>query len=213
MSMDLTRPAANGETEAVTEAETGGASTPILEPNHVMLDLETLGRQPFCPLLSIGACAFRCDNDETIVDVFFQAITLESCFAAGLRADANTIEWWMVDPSVTDDARKAAFCDPKAVALPLALDAFTDWLASRPLALWGNSARFDLGLLEAAYKACGKEVPWKFYDERCYRTVKNLPEAREIPLVRIGVHHHPAADAVSQAMHLRTISQRLFLHL
>ena len=37
-------------------------------------------------------------------------------------------------------------------------DAITDYLNSRPAHLWGNSARFDMGILEAAYLACGKVV-------------------------------------------------------
>lgn len=183
------------------------------EPNHGMIDLETLGREPFVPVLSIGACAFRCDNDHTITDLFFQPITLESCLAVGLRADADTIQWWMTHESITAEARMDAFGHPSAVPLPNALDAFTDWLQSRPLQLWGNSARFDLGILAAAYKACGKTPPWDFRYERCYRTVKNLPGAKDIPLVRIGVFHNPTHDAVSQAMHLRQINAQLQLHL
>jgi hypothetical protein len=27
-----------------------------------MVDIETMGRRPFCPVLSIGACIFRMDD-------------------------------------------------------------------------------------------------------------------------------------------------------
>ena len=184
--------------------------SPGPEPTDCMIDLETLGRRPFCPILSIGAVALRLDNDSPIGDAFYQAVTIDSCLKVGLRIDGNTLAWWM---NQSEEARKAAFGDPTAVDLPMALDIFTEWLQSRPLKLWGNSARFDLGILEAAYVACGKEPPWEFRFERCYRTIKNLPAAREIPLPSGGTHHNALDDAVAQALHLRLINQMLQLHL
>lgn len=185
---------------------------PSLEPTDAMIDLETLGKAPYCPILSIGACALRLDSHDLVSDIFYQPITLESCFAVGLKADASTVVWWMTDPNVTQAARDAIFL-VEALPLPAALDAFTDWLQSRPLKLWGNSARFDLGILAAAYHACGKEPPWQHWDERCYRTIKNLPAAREIKLTRVGTYHNAAHDAMSQALHLRQINMQLQLQL
>lgn len=213
----------------LTGAATSGAPTPVFEPRHAMLDIETLGRKPFCPLLSIGACSFRMTGDvpptevdgdanlltNVIVDVFYQAVTLESCLELGMKPDADTLAWWMglQESSPSEAARRQLFADPQAVKLPLALDAFTTWLNSRPLQLWGNSARFDLGILEASYNVCGKELPWSFRNERCYRTVKNLPGARDVELVRFGTFHNGLDDAISQALHLRAIDERLQLHL
>ena len=168
-----------------------------------MVDLETLGTQPYAPLLSIGAVAFTFD-DEPILDVFYQPITLESCLELGMRADAGAIEFWMEQ---SQEAREV-FRTGGRVKLPNALDAFTDWWGSRPMYLWGNSARFDCGLLEAAYKACRKEIPWEWWKERCYRTVKGLPGAG-LKLVRHGTHHNALDDALSQALHLRELYKKL----
>lgn len=174
--------------------------------SHVMLDIETMGTDPFAPVIAIGACRFEMD-DSPIEDTFYQAITLESCLEVGLRASASTTVWWM---GQSEQAR-AVFTDADAVKLPHALDAFTDFLNSRPDDLWGNSARFDIGLLEACYKACGKEVPWMHWSERCYRTLKNLPGAKDVKLVRQGTYHHALDDAISQANHLRNIYKHLGL--
>lgn len=182
----------------------------IKEATDVMVDLETLGTQPYSPILSIGACAFRLDEAGPIVDVFYQAVDLESSLDLGMRPSGGTIKWWVQQDEA---ARARAFHDPEAVKLPLALDAFTDWLNSRPLKMWGNSARFDLGLLEAAYKLCSKEVPWQFWDERCYRTVKSLPGAKKVNLLRFGIHHNALDDAISQAVHLRQLYTKLGLNL
>ncbi len=177
---------------------------------HVMVDLETLGTEPFTPILSIGACRFNMESEmlpfaDPENDLFYQAVTLESCLEAGLRPSASTVLWWMQQGK---DAQQV-FSDPNAVALPQALDAFTDWLDSRPDEMWGNSARFDFGLLSSAYRACGKVVPWDFRRERCYHTMKALPTAGAVRIEREGVHHNALDDAVSQARHLR----RIMLHL
>ena len=173
----------------------------------VMLDVETLGREPFCPVLSIGACRFAMDPDLPLIvdpetDMFHQAIRLESCLELGLKIDADTLQWWMLQ---SKEAQDTAFRAPDAVDLPIALDAFTDWLNSRPDLLWGNSARFDMGILASAYKACGKVLPWEHWNERCYRTAKNLPYAKAVKLVRHGTYHNALDDAISQADHLRRI--------
>ncbi|WP_322037924.1 3'-5' exonuclease [Burkholderia cenocepacia] len=175
------------------------------EPTDAMVDLETLGTEPFCPILSIGACAFNADSFSVSPDVFYQAITLESCISLGLRVDANTLGWWMDQAP----AAQAVFRDPQAVTLPLALDAFTDWWNSRPMRIWGNSARFDMGILAAAYKACGKEIPWRWRDERCHRTVCNLPGAKDVPFERYGTYHNALDDALSQANHLQKVYRAL----
>lgn len=172
--------------------------------SHIMLDLETMGTDPYSPVIAIGACRFEI-NDELIMDFFYQPIKLESCMKLGLKPSASTIEWWM-DQS---PEAKALFKDPTAVDLPLALDAFTEWHNSDHGSIWGNSASFDCGLLKNAYKACDKEVPWQFWQEKCYRTLKGL--VPDVKLSRIGTFHNARDDAISQAIHLRDIYKRLGL--
>jgi exodeoxyribonuclease VIII len=183
----------------------------MTEALDVMLDLETLGTEPFAPVLSIGACTFYLGETpngvEPIADTFYQAVDIESSITLGMRPSGATLKWWV---NQSADAR-AVFQDPAACSLPDALDAFTDWLNSRPVQVWGNSARFDCGLLAAAYKACSKELPWMFWNERCYRTAKNLPGASSVAMQRMGTHHNALDDAVSQAMHLRGIYSALGL--
>lgn len=175
---------------------------------HLMVDLETCGTKPYSAILTIGAYGFNFDNDEA--QQFYVPIRLKSCTDVGLRIDADTMKWWITQ---SDEARAAAFNDPTAVDLPVALDMFTVFLNSRPLTLWGNSARFDMGLLEAAYDACGKQAPWQFWREGCYRTIKNMPAAKAIKLQRVGTFHHALDDAQSQALHLKQLNEALQLHL
>jgi DNA polymerase III epsilon subunit-like protein len=178
-------------------------------PEHgveIMVDLETMGTDSWSPVIAIGAVRFVAGPMQAM-EPFYQAITLESCMKVGLRASADTIKWWMKQKPEA----QAVFEDPNAVELPLALDSFTDWINSRPDNLWGNSAAFDLGLLKDAYKACGKEAPWQFYRERCYRTLKGLPGMDRFKLSRTGTHHNALDDAISQAHHCRDMLMHMGL--
>jgi exodeoxyribonuclease VIII len=67
--------------------------------------------------------------------------------------------------------------------------------------VWGNGADFDLPILSAAYVAAGfGGPPWKPYNGRCYRTLKNLRPDVPRP-ERRGTAHNALDDAVFQAEH------------
>ena len=92
------------------------------------------------------------------------------------------------------------------------LDDFGTWIAQtcrhedvRP---FGNSASFDLGILGGAYDRLGKPRPWVHWNERCFRTIRNLYPAVEYNVEDKGREAHNAlADAVFQASHIFKIKQ------
>ena len=54
-----------------------------------------------------------------------------------------------------------------------------------------------------AYRACGMPQPWPFWNNRCFRTVKNI--FSQVPAPRHGIAHHALDDAERQARHLIAI--------
>ena len=170
--------------------------------NNVMLDIETLGTDPGCPVIAIGAVKF--DADSVSKDTFYLPITLQSNFDYGLKPSAATIEWWMGQ----ETAAKTIFGGER-FNLAVALQEFQKWFSVD--SIWGNSARFDCGILLAAYQAVGLEAPWRFWHEKCYRTVKGF--APHIELVREGTHHNALDDARSQAEHLIMLAKVLRIEL
>lgn len=163
--------------------------------SHIMLDLETMGNGPQAAIIAIGAVAFDLSG---IKDRFYTQVSLESSISAGLIADPSTIMWWMQQ---SDEARAAFKDNDKALALGGALVQFAEWLrAAGGEQVWGNGASFDNAILSNAYRATGSEQPWKFWNDRCYRTFKSLLNA--VPMQRVGTHHNALHDAESQAQHL-----------
>ena len=166
----------------------------------VMVDLETMGTEPGCPIVAIGAVLFNPKTDE-IGDTFYSLIELESCIDAGMKVCADTIKWWFRQ----SDAVRGQVCNPSLdrVDLRTALIDFSVWLPSDKCRIWGNGSDFDNVILEAAYKMNGMNAPWPFWNNRCYRTIKNLKPS--IELVRQGTHHNALDDAISQAKHMQMI--------
>jgi exodeoxyribonuclease VIII len=140
----------------------------------IMVDIESAGTKVTAPLLSIGARVFdikSCKLDEP----FFLAIDPVSSFQAGI-AEADTIQWWMKQ---TKEAQDNAWNNPAAVHISRALVQFAEFIKAKtryhtvPVRLWGNAARFDMGILDYQYDKASMQMPWSFRFEMCYRTLKN----------------------------------------
>lgn len=165
----------------------------------VMVDLETLGSVPGCAILSIGAVGF---GPGVVGSERFEAVIRRaSCAQMGLHEDPETLDWW---EHQTPEARRVLNdADGQDTSEPLAdaLVRFSFWLRQfgSNVRVWGNGADFDNAILAAAYRAIGTKPYWRFWNGRCYRTLKGLHPA--IKLDRAGTHHRAIDDALSQAEH------------
>lgn len=167
---------------------------------HIMVDLETLGRAPGCSVISIGAVAFTAAG---LGEEFYVSIDPASCEAFGLSTCPETLAWWSAQ---SEDARRV-FTEDK-VSLPEALQAFRAfYLRHDGARLWGNGVDFDNAILQACYDRTGEEAPWKFWNNRCFRTLRGLRP--HIPFSRIGVYHNALDDAKTQAVHAIAIFKAL----
>lgn len=159
---------------------------------NVMIDLETFSTRSNAAIVSIGAVKFQ---DDQILDTFYCTVDAMSCKQAGLHIDKETVAWWSKQ---SKEARDALLVDPQP--LEQALNKFTAWFGTQSLPTWGNGAGFDNVIMENAYRAIGQKRPWLPWDDRCYRTMKNLVN---IPIEkRDGVYHNALDDALTQTRHL-----------
>lgn len=156
------------------------------KPDRVMVDIETLGINPGAVIVSIGAVTFDGDKHET----FYQSVSVQSATNAGLTVDGDTLEWWLGQDG--DATEQLTGGQP----LGRALADFNAFVRGAD-ELWANSPSFDLRIIEAAMDAVGIEPEWEFYQERDFRTLKNLPGRPDLP--RGDDEHHAMADAYHQA--------------
>lgn len=163
---------------------------------QIMLDLETLGFQSNSAILSIGAVSFDPKTGETF-DKFYEHLDVQEQLDKGAVVNESTIKWWF---DQSHEARDEA-AQP-GMFVENALEEFDEFCESQkehgqPVLVWGNGARFDLGLLNDIYRRWKKKTPWGMRDEMCYRTVKAL-YPKYFNLEFKGVRHHPIADCEYQ---------------
>jgi exodeoxyribonuclease VIII len=162
---------------------------------NIMTDLETMGTAANSAVIAIGAVKF---GGTGIKEEFYVNVELDSCVRSGLVIDPGTVMWWM---DQSDEARKVF--KKNNVRLFQALTDFSKFVGSANVAkvkMWGNGSDFDNVILANAYRAINLDLPWKYYNNRCYRTMAKMFPG--IKMERSGTHHNALDDAKSQAEHL-----------
>lgn len=165
--------------------------------NDIMVDLETLDTRPTAVILSIGACLVNWRTGEP-THPFYAVVDLASSREAGLTESQATMDWW----SRQSAEARSVFTDPSAVSLQQALTGFAVYLQEfdqKKVRIWGNGSDFDNVIMANAYDALGFDAPWRFYNNRCFRTVKNVFADRIQEPDRAGVYHNALDDALHQA--------------
>jgi len=177
-----------------------------MEYTDVMLHLETVGNRSNTAIVSIGAVEFNIVTGETGRE-FYEVVGRQSCLDIGRKVQASTIYWWMQQ----DQKARERICQ-KGVGLNDALLSFNTWMRDcvEKVRIWGNGARFDIGILEDAYVACYIDVPWYFRSERDVRTLVSFaPHVKEnMPFE--GVYHDPVDDCKHQIKYCSKIWNMFF---
>lgn len=181
---------------------------------HVMLDLETLDTEPGGLILSVAAVPFDLKSGEE-GEPFYAKINVNSSLDLGFTVSAETTKWWLrQDPKVFAEALSG---DVSALST---LNLLSEWMSRRTsengeeLHVWGNSNRFDMGLLSAYYKKCGIKLPWNNFKELDVRTlVFFAPEIKVEAVAKAKENsiqlHHPVADCQMQIEYCSKIYNKL----
>lgn len=174
-----------GLKEELEELEPDSANSETMF-THLMVDLETMGKKPGAPIVSIGA-----------------------------RPDASTILWWLKQAPEARSAIVMDDTVGLVETLEQFLDFIAENAAngSKNVQLWGNGSSFDCSLLEAAFELADTPFPIPHWNYRDVRTVVELGKAvglnssYDIPFE--GDKHNALADARHQVKYVSAIWQRL----
>jgi len=173
----------------------------------LMIDLETAGTKPNAPILSIGAVAFDAtsgkvggaNEDQNKSNEFHQRIDLTSAVAGGAVIDPKTFIWWLGQ----GEAARSALTSMKSYPESDVLRHFHNWILNRfnvsKLHVWGNAPSFDCVILSESMGRNGLTPPWRFWNERDFRTLKALYPEIESQHKRAGTHHSALEDSRYQA--------------
>lgn len=164
----------------------------------VMIDLETLGTGPGCVVLSIGAVGFN-PKMRILGPKFYQVFNTQNQLGFGLKKDSNTLQWW---ESQTEDAKEVLKqAEGGGEDLRDGLLKFSGWLSQfgDSVCIWGNGSDFDNAILQYLYRHVELEVPWKFWNNRCFRTLSSEFKDLYPKPFRNGTYHNALDDARFQA--------------
>ncbi|HDD9810029.1 TPA: 3'-5' exoribonuclease [Escherichia coli] len=202
--------------------ETGETANPLITVNshhkyistsnrmwtHMMIDLETMGKNPDAAVISIGAIFFDPQTGD-IGPEFSKTIDLDT---AGGVIDRDTVKWWLKQ---SREAQSAILADeiPLDDAL-LQLREFIDENSGEFFVqVWGNGTSFDNVILRRSYERQGIPCPWRYHNDRDVRTIVELGktiyfDARTV-IPFEGVRHNALDDARHQAKYVSAIWQKL----
>lgn len=167
--------------------------------NRLMIDIETANSNPDSVILSIGI------HNMTTGEGIELYPNIEKQQQDGRTVGINTIKWWMEQ---TPEAR-AVWAKNGARPLSVAVD-LADWLDTAD-EIWANGPDFDCIILADFLRTYLPDYKWPFWNNRCYRTMKNLfsdfipAECKK----NRGVAHNALDDARYQAECLRHILKGL----
>ncbi|WP_064562403.1 exonuclease [Escherichia coli] len=210
-----------GDQHANGNNETGETANPLIKVNghheststsrlwhHLMIDLETMGKNPDAPINALAGKFFDPATGEMGPE-FSKTIDLET---AGGVIDRDTIKWWLKQ---SREAQSAILTDeiPLDDAL-LQLREFIDENSGEFFVqVWGNGANFDNVILRRSYERQGIPCPWRYTNDRDVRTMVALGlvmdfDARSV-ITFEGERHNALHDARYQAKYVSAIWQKL----
>ncbi|MFA8043293.1 3'-5' exoribonuclease domain-containing protein [Escherichia coli] len=211
----------SGNQHHASDNKTGEATDPLIKVNghhkltstsragiHLMIDLETMGKNPDAPIISIGAIFFDPQTGDMGPE-FSKTIDLDT---AGGVIDRDVIKWWLKQ---SREAQSAIMTDE--IPLDDALLQLREFIAENSgeffVQVWGNGANFDNVILRRSYERQGIPCPWRYCNDRDVRTIVELGKAIDfdartaIPFE--GERHNALDDARYQAKYVSAIWQKL----
>ncbi|MCX8368012.1 3'-5' exoribonuclease [Escherichia coli] len=213
---------AGNDQHHTSDSETGEAADPLIAVNghheitstsrlwhHLMIDLETMGKNPDAPINSLAGKFF----DPATGDMgpeFSKTIDLET---AGGVIDRDTIKWWLKQ---SREAQSAILTDE--IPLDDALLQLREFINENSgeffVQVWGNGANFDNVILRRSYERQEIPCPWRYTNDRDVRTIVALGlvmdfDARSV-ITFEGERHNALHDARYQAKYVSAIWQKLF---
>ncbi|EKP7005013.1 3'-5' exoribonuclease [Escherichia coli] len=204
-----------------SDSETGETADPLIAVNghhvitstsrvrhHLMIDLETMGKNPDAPIISLGAIFFDPQTGEMGPE-FSKTIDLDT---AGGVIDRDVIKWWLKQ---SREAQSAILTDeiPLDDALLQLREFIDENYCGFYVRVWGNGANFDNVILRRSYERQGIPCPWRYCNDRDVRTIVELGNSigfdvrMTIPFE--GVPHNALDNARHQAKQVSAIWQKL----
>ena len=160
----------------------------------IIVDIETLGRSPRCPITQFSAVAFDRDNNFKVVSTF----DLSTEIKGEVTVNAETLKWWLEEnPNLLlkqlNGVHSPKYETQKGTYHPYhryyglcsnekeIIKRFCDWFynltvdyGERNILLWGNGILFDNRIIKEKCELYGIEYPIFYRNDRDIRTLTQI---------------------------------------
>jgi len=140
----------------------------IYKYSHVMVDIETLGAGPDAAIFEIAAMVANTKGDS---DTFIKRVSVLDEIVHGFSIDKTTVEFWQEHNELIHHA--TGICPNRTGEALVAFSRFLKGI-EREYLIWANGASFDLAILRNHYQKLGIPLPWDYWQEMDYRTLKKM---------------------------------------
>ena len=156
------------------------------------IDLETLGRQAGCVILSVGAVAFERDGHD-LTKSFYKEAALDQQLKQGHKVEADTLRWWAaqenLDVLIGSDGHRMDLWE-----ILNELSGFVSVPMTEDSCVWSTGTDFDIAMLRWMYDHYDLAWPFKYWASRDLRTLCDITRFDRENFVVDGIRPHHALD-------------------
>ncbi len=146
---------------------------PMMNEKHIVIDLETVDLLPTAGILSIGASVFVPQDilgGSPVEREFYINVDVSTCIEKGMTFSWDTLYWWF-----KQDAKAGSDLQENKNDIVWALRELNDFIRTDiDIHIWGNPSKFDISILENAYRLCGMGEPWDRKEVRDLVTLEGM---------------------------------------
>jgi len=173
---------------------------------NIMIDIETVSTASNATILTIGAIPFLSDGTIPVDPdmYFYERVQLESYDSFKNNEfdfDFSTLIWWLKQDS---EPLKDAFLENPRFPIKVVMQDLANYLMiiknlikDETVNIWSHGKDFDVVILQNAFKVCGIECPWKFWDTRDTRTIYSLTN---VNLKNISIDGYKSHNAIGDCL-------------
>lgn len=176
--------------------------------NHIMLDIEALGTDRDCVIVSVGAVRFNLDSGH-IIDKEYWELNMRQQQKDGRTISADTINWWSNQSPETIKALQSK----NRCAINEFIGQFNNFIQGKCW-YWAKGTNYDMEIVGNLYEMYGHKNPFKYSKWVDARVFYMLGKKLGIlPTEKNDSAHNALADAEFQTRVVTSIYKTLSQHI
>lgn len=166
---------------------------------RIMIDLETFGLSEDTIIATVGIV-----DIDTLETLYYGPLNVIDQEQMGRKMNASTVLWWL-EQDVSAQFELLERCKEGAKTNNAVEAQAIGKILNEASEVWANGPDFDCRLIVNFIQTYDPNYFFKFWNQRCFRTMKNLYKSTAEGATLEGGAHNAEIDARNQARVLRAI--------